>query len=82
MKIWIKYWLGAAASLALFASFGQAQTLNGTPLLLSRTQSNNNWLVDITKYFNFMGGAAPHLPPAAYGTGVNPCQTPAYGIKG
>jgi len=78
MKIWIKYWLGAAASLALFASFGQAQTLNGTPLLLSRTQSNNNWLVDIAKYFNFNGGASQQ-PVAPLAQGVNALGQPYQG---
>jgi hypothetical protein len=49
--------VAVAGSLALFAGLGQAQTLNGAPLLLSRSQANNNWLVDITKYFSFAGWA-------------------------
>lgn len=77
MKVWIKC-LAVAACLAFFANFGQAQTLNGTPLLVSRSQANNNWLVDVTKYFNFMGWSDQQtITPLAQG--VNALGQPYQG---
>ncbi len=77
MKICLKC-LAAAAVLSLYASSGQAQTLNGTPLLLSRSQSNNNWLADVTKYFNFMGWS-DQQPVTPLAQGVNALGQPYQG---
>ena len=71
--------LAVASFLMCFAGLSQAQTLNGTPLLLSRTQSNNNWLVDVAKIFNIMGGSDTQPKPMPLAQGVNALGNPYQG---
>lgn len=62
--------VAVVGALALFAGYGNSQTLNGTPLLLQRTQQNDNWLANLAKYFN-MFGSDTSTPVTPLAQGVN-----------